>query len=267
MKKMKPFLINIKKNFPGPVFAIILISIFLGGNVIAQDRRQDGGRREGNQGNRQGGDHHQNINRNNQVRPVTRPVNNARVNRVNTSVNRNTTVNRTTVINRTNRVTVNRSVNNSYRRPVYNARNPNWRYSNVPRRNTVIRVVPTTYRTINYGGFGYRYHNGIFYRPYNSTFVVVAPPIGLFINVLPIGYSRIYVHNYPYYYYNGTYYDYRDNNYTVVSPPVGAVVESLPDGYQTVTVDGETYYTVDGAQYKPVVQDNGEIWYEVIKAN
>lgn len=53
----------------------------------------------------------------------------------------------------------------------------------------------------------------------------------------------------------------------MVSPPVGAIVESIPDGYQTVVIDGETYYTVDGAQYKPVVQDNGEVWYEVIKAN
>lgn len=137
----------------------------------------------------------------------------------------------------------------------------------MPRRNSVRTTIPGTYRTINYGGFGYRYHNGIFYRPYNNSFIVIAPPIGLFIDVLPIGYRRIYVNNYPYYYYNGTYYDQRDNNYTVVSPPVGAVVESIPDGYQTVVIDGQTYYTVDGAQYKPVVQDNGEIWYEVIKAN
>jgi hypothetical protein len=75
------------------------------------------------------------------------------------------------------------------------------------------------------------------------------------------------VRDYPYYYYNGTYYDQRDNYYTVVSPPVGAVVESIPDGYKTLIIDGETYYTVDGAQYKPVIQENGEIWYEVIRSN
>ena len=38
-------------------------------------------------------------------------------------------------------------------------------------------------------------------------------------------------------------------------------------GKGEVVIDGETYYTADGAQYKPVVQENGEIWYEVIKAN
>lgn len=71
----------------------------------------------------------------------------------------------------------------------------------------------------------------------------------------------------PYYYYNGVYYEQRTDQYEVVSPPVGAIVESLPDGYETIEIDGETYYTVDGAQYKPVVQENGEIWYQVIKAN
>jgi hypothetical protein len=44
-------------------------------------------------------------------------------------------------------------------------------------------------------------------------------------------------------------------------------VENLPAGYQTVVIDRETFYTADGAQYKPVIQQNGEIWYDVIKAN
>lgn len=166
----------------------------------------------------------------------------------------------------------NRGYNRPYpgnygRSPRYNAYNPSWRYANLPRRNTVYTSINSSFLTINFGGYGYRYNNGIFYRPYNNVYTVCAPPIGIHINVLPIGYRRIYVNDYPYYYYNGTYYDYRDNNYTVVSPPVGAIVESIPDGYETVVIDGETYYTVDGAQYKPVVQDNGEIWYEVIKAN
>jgi len=175
--------------------------------------------------------------------------------------NRSTTINNTT---RTNVRVVNRG---NYARPAYSANNPSWHYANLPRRNAVITTIPPTYRTINYGGYSYRYNHGVFYRPYNNSFRVVAPPIGIYIDVLPIGYRRILVGNYPYYYYNGTYYDYRDNNYLVVSPPVGAVVESLPPGYETVTIDGETYYMVDGAQYKPVVQENGEVWYEVIKAN
>lgn len=153
------------------------------------------------------------------------------------------------------------------RSPAYNPYNPNWRYGYLPRRNSCFYSLPSSYFNIYFGGMGYRYWDGIFYRPYNNLFTVIAPPIGIFINVLPIGYNRIYVHNYPYYYFNGTYYDQRGSNYYVVSPPVGSVVESLPDGYQTVVIDGETYYTADGAQYKPVIQQDGEIHYEVIKAN
>lgn len=153
------------------------------------------------------------------------------------------------------------------RQPLYNRFEPCWRYNSLPRRNSYYYSLPYNYNTINYGGFGYRYWDGVFYRPYNNLFSVCAPPIGIFIDILPIGYRRIYVRDYPYYYYNGTYYDQRGSGYTVVSPPVGAVVESLPAGYDTIYIDGETYYTVDGAQYKPVVQENGEIWYEVVRAN
>ena len=153
------------------------------------------------------------------------------------------------------------------RRPVYNRYDPSWRYNYLPRRNSYFYNVPSTYFSISFGGFSYRYWDGVFYRPYNNLFTVCAPPVGIYINILPVGFRRIYVRNYPYYYYNGTYYDQRGSNYYVVSPPLGAIVESLPDGYETVVIDGETYYVVDGAQYKPVVVENGEIWYEVIKAN
>lgn len=153
------------------------------------------------------------------------------------------------------------------RRPVYNRYDPCWRYNYLPRRNSYFYHIPSNYISINFGGFGYRYWDGVFYRPFNDLFTVCAPPVGIYINILPAGYRRIYVHNYAYYYYNGTFYDQRGSNYFVVSPPLGAVVESIPDGFETLVIDGETYYVVDGAQYKPVVVENGEIWYEVIKAN
>lgn len=201
------------------------------------------------------------------ARPAVRPESYVRVQKP----MRNVTVtrNNTTVVNNRTQITNRQNVYNrsSYSRPIYDARNPGWRYAAMPRRNTIIKVVPVGYRVYNYGGNPYRYYNGIFYRPFQNSFRVVAPPIGIFINVMPIGYRRIYVNNFPYYYYYGTYYQYRNDNYYVVSPPLGAIVESLPAGYETLTVDGETFYTIDGAQYKPVVQDNGEVWYQVVKAN
>jgi hypothetical protein len=153
------------------------------------------------------------------------------------------------------------------RTPVYNAYDPSWRYSYLPRRHSYYYSLPSSFISIHFGGIGYHYWDGVFYSPYNNLYTVIYPPIGIHINILPIGYRRIYVRNYPYYYYNGIYYDQRGNDYYVISPPLGAIVESLPDGYETVVINGETYYTIDGAQYMPVIQQNGEIWYEVIKAN
>lgn len=203
--------------------------------------------------------------RSNQSNSVYRSNTNPRPNQINNNVyNRSNTVNRS---NNVYRGSDDYRGSRDYRRPIYDAHNPSWRYSRMPMRNTVVTVIPVGYRTVNYGGYAYRYNSGIFYRPYNNVFMIVAPPIGIFIDVMPFGYRRIYVNDYPYYYYNGSYYEHRDTHYYVVSPPVGAVVESLPAGYQTVIIDGETYYTIDGAQYKPVVQDNGEVWYQVIKAN
>jgi len=159
----------------------------------------------------------------------------------------------------------NRNYYSTRPRVVYNAYNPSWRYNYYPRRHTRVTIFPFSYSSIFWGGYNYRYYDGIFYQPFDNYYSVVAPPIGIYINTLPIGYSRILVRDNPYYYYNGTYYNQDNDRYTVVQPPLGAIVESIPEGYETVVIDGETYYKVDDVQYKPVVQENGEIWYEVIK--
>lgn len=150
-------------------------------------------------------------------------------------------------------------------RGYYSAYNPCWRYSYLPRYYSVINDFYYPFSTIFWGGINYRYCSGIYYAPFGASFRVVPPPFGININILPMGYETIYGFNQPYYYYNGTFYDDYENSYRVVAPPVGAIVESIPDGYETITIDGETYYKVDNVQYKPVVQDNGEIWYQVIK--
>ncbi|WP_052353925.1 DUF6515 family protein [Flectobacillus major] len=143
---------------------------------------------------------------------------------------------------------------------------PNWQYNNLPRRNTYINTVPTAAIAINFGGISFRYHNGIYYKPYNNTYVVTAPPMGIRVNTIPVGCRRIVIQNRDYYYYNGTYYQPYDNQYTTVAPPIGALVESIPSGYEKLQINGDTYYVVDGIQYRAVL-NNGEIWYEVIKIN
>ena len=257
----------------------LLLAVFFTLPAVAQRERQDRGRERSESVQRSAQMPHRDNVRNverRQVstsRPAIRQESGTRVQRPTREVamtrNNNTVINNRTQIN--NRIQINNRQNiynsRSYPRGVYDARNPGWRYSSFPQRNTVISVVPAGYSVYNYGGNPYRYYNGVFYRPYQNSFMVIAPPIGIFINTMPYGYRRIYVNDDPYYYYYGTYYQYRNSNYYVVSPPIGAIVESLPSGYQTLTIDGETYYTIDGAQYKPVVQDNGQVWYQVIKAN
>lgn len=143
---------------------------------------------------------------------------------------------------------------------------PSWRYYDLPRRNSVVRVLPTSCLPVYYGGINYSYYNGIYYRPYRDTYVVSFPPIGLRIGILPLDCQLYTFFGRSYHYYNGSYYQPIGNEYEVVPPPVGALVESIPDGYEQVIINGETYYIVDGVQYKAVVYE-GEIWYEVIKIN
>ena len=152
-------------------------------------------------------------------------------------------------------------------RSYYSAHNPCWRYGYLPRYYSVIHNFYYPYSTIYWGGIGYRYCSGLFYSPFGGGFRVVPPPFGIFIDILPMGYETVYGFNNPYYYYNGVYYEDYNSSYRVIAPPVGAIVESIPDGYETITIDGETYYKVENIQYKPVVQDNGEIWYQVIKVD
>ncbi|MDI9859790.1 DUF6515 family protein [Flectobacillus roseus] len=141
---------------------------------------------------------------------------------------------------------------------------PNWQYANIPSRNAHYNALPTGHLSINFGGIRFAYHQGVFYKPYNSEYVVCQAPVGIRVNVLPRDCRRVVIRNVDYYYYNGTYYRPYGNEYATVAPPIGALVESIPGGYEKLMINGETYYVVDGIQYRAVL-NRGEIWYEVIK--
>ena len=105
--------------------------------------------------------------------------------------------------------------------------------------NTWTRASATTMRTsiadtwcgtcrvtgilINRGRNRYFYSGGMWYAPRGGGFVVVAPPIGVFVPVLPPFYSTVWFGGVPYYYANDTYYMWSapDNGYEVVDPPDG----------------------------------------------
>jgi len=145
-------------------------------------------------------------------------------------------------------------------------REPQWRYNDLPCRGTYISSAPSASIALNFRGLSLFFNNGVYYRPHEHGYRVVAAPIGVRINALPRGYAELYVGRMPYYYYCGTYYRNYGGYYEVVRPPVGALVESIPNGYREMNIDGETYYFVDGVQYKPELY-RGEVWYRVLKVS
>lgn len=157
----------------------------------------------------------------------------------------------------------NRTVIINRQQHVYNNA-PNWQYNNLPRRNAICQSLPSASLSINFGGFSFWYSNGIYYKPYNNSYIVAPAPVGIRVQYLPQDCRRIFIQNRPYFYYYGTYYEYNGYDYAVVPPPIGALVESIPDGYEQLVINGDTFFIVDGVQYKAVIY-NGEIWYEVIK--
>jgi hypothetical protein len=91
-----------------------------------------------------------------------------------------------------------------------------------PARGATVRSLPRGHVPVyDRGHNAYYFHGGVWYRPYGGSFVVVGPPIGVFVPVLPPYYTTVWVGGYPYYYANDTYYswDPTQRQYEVVAPP------------------------------------------------
>jgi hypothetical protein len=97
-------------------------------------------------------------------------------------------------------------------------------------RGFVVRDLPRDRIIINRGPNRFFYSAGVWYAPRGPSFVVVAPPIGVFVPLLPPYYSTVWFGGVPYYYANDTYYMWNAQNsgYEVVDPPSGAV-NAAPD--------------------------------------
>ena len=93
-----------------------------------------------------------------------------------------------------------------------------------PGRGYAVGVLPRERIVVNGGGGRFYYSGGVWYRPYGPRFVVVAPPLGLFVPVLPPFYTTVWFGGNPYYYANDTYYSWRPatGQYEVVAPPDGS---------------------------------------------
>lgn len=84
---------------------------------------------------------------------------------------------------------------------------------------TRVAVVPRGYRTVRYRGTRYVAHGGIYYRPVDGRYQVVAAPTGLRLTVLPAGYQTFAVGQRTYYFHGGNYYRARRGGFVVVKRP------------------------------------------------
>ncbi|HEX7534812.1 MAG TPA: DUF6515 family protein [Syntrophales bacterium] len=96
-----------------------------------------------------------------------------------------------------------------------------------PARGHYIERLPSGHREVFYGHSRYYFHGGVWYRPYGSRFVIIAPPFGIVVPLLPPYYTTVMLGGVPYYYANEVYYTQTAGGYMVVEPP-GGVTQAPP---------------------------------------
>lgn len=99
-----------------------------------------------------------------------------------------------------------------------------------PRSGVNIKVLPHHHYRVPYRDSYYYFSGGVWYRPSGSLYVVVRPPIGVYVPILPVFYTTIWYHGVPYYYANDVYYVWRPdrNAYMVTEPPPDITQEPVP---------------------------------------
>ena len=88
-----------------------------------------------------------------------------------------------------------------------------------PIRGGYVTILPRGHRVVLYDGGRYFFFGGIWYRPYGSHFLIIAPPVGIVIPALPPYYETVRLAGVPYYYANEVYYVQAPGGYMVVNPP------------------------------------------------
>jgi len=121
-----------------------------------------------------------------------------------------------------------------------------------PRPGIGYRVLPSGYYTTHYRGVPYYFHEGIWYRHNGPGYVVIRPPVGLFVNVLPPFYTSVWFGGMRYYYADNVYYrwDPARTVYVVSDPPNGA-----PDNTSTSGSEQTFVYPKNGQSEEQTAKD------------
>ena len=139
------------------------------------------------------------------------------------------------------------------------------RYAALPKWGARVNKLHVKSKLIKYKKHHYYFHSGIYYRKINNKYRIVRAPIGIRVNILPATATKLFVKWKPYYYYYGTFYiQLEDKTYETINPPVGAKVEDLPEGLEEVEIKGETLYKLEEIYFKPIINKEGKLLYEVV---
>lgn len=93
----------------------------------------------------------------------------------------------------------------------------------VTRAPRYVPSLPPGHRRYDWRGSPYYFAGGHWYRPYQNRFLIVGPPVGLFVSYLPGSYSTMWVGGTRYYYADDVYYTYEParRGYVVARSPYG----------------------------------------------
>ncbi len=119
-------------------------------------------------------------------------------------------------------------------------------------------------RTVEVGGFTYRYDRGVFWLHQGAGFTVVTAPVGATVDTLPQGVSRIVSGAGSVWYFFGTFFGEKGGAYEVIKPAAGLTVFYLPDGYRQENVKGVALYRFGDVRFKPVFIQ-GILAYQVVE--
>jgi hypothetical protein len=115
-------------------------------------------------------------------------------------------------------------------------------------------VLPVGCVQVSFGGVGYYYNDGVYFRPTPAgPYAVVPPPVGVIVPQLPDGAEAVVVGQAPYYYAAGAFYVQEPTGFAVVPAPLGAVVHGLPPGATPVVIEGRVYYLGNLTYFMPMM--------------
>lgn len=97
----------------------------------------------------------------------------------------------------------------------------------------VVHKIPERHTVVVHGRERYHYHRGRFYRPWNSGFILVRPPLGLIMLDIPIGSRMVISAGITYHVFGDVYYRRVPAGYQVVEP-IRAPGTGWPDRVEVI---------------------------------